>query len=135
MIVVDAGAFLEVLAHSAAGLVVQRLIGSDDARAPDLFDAEVFNRLVRAEKHGKLSRTDVDERLALLADAPIDRVPSANLLPAARQFTVSMSGHDALYVALAAVLDCPVATADSRLAKTAVEQFGVSVLQVPSSGR
>jgi predicted nucleic acid-binding protein len=135
MIVIDAGAFLEVLACSTAGLTVQRLIVADDARAPDLFDAEVFNRLVRAEKHGKLSRNDVDERLTVLADAPIDRVPTANLLPVARQFTASMSGYDALYVALAAVLDCPMATTDLRLAKTAVEQFDVSVLQLPTSGR
>jgi len=121
--------------RSPAGLTVERLIVADDASAPDLFDAEVFNRLVLAEKHGRLGSNDVDERLALLADAPIDRVSSTGLLAVARRFAVSMSGYDALYVALAAVLDCPVATTDGRLAKTAVEQFGLSVLQMPSSGR
>ena len=57
------------------------------------------------------------------------------LLAVARRFAVSVSGYDALYVALAAVLDCPVVTTDARLAKTAVQQFGLSVLQLPSSGR
>lgn len=135
MIVIDAGAFLEVLMRSPSGLVTERLIAADDASAPEVIDAEIFNRLVRAEKHGQLAAADADERLALLADAPIDRVSSTSLLAVARRFAVAMSGYDALYAALAAVLDCPLVTTDARLSRTAVEQFGLAVLAVPTSGR
>jgi len=37
--------------------------------APDLLDAEVFHRLVRAEQGGALQPVQLDERLALLYDA------------------------------------------------------------------
>jgi hypothetical protein len=41
------------------------------------------------------------EPLALLYDAPIERVPCRELLITARRFGTAMSGYDALYAALA----------------------------------
>jgi predicted nucleic acid-binding protein len=134
VIVIDAGAFLEVLLRSSAGLIVEPMF-DDDVLAPDLLDAEVFNRLVRAEQHNMLDSTAVDERIALLRDAPIDRVPCRDLLTAARAFAAALSGYDALYAALAATLACPLVTTDARLARTAAGQFGVVVTHVPTSGR
>jgi len=100
MIVIDASAFLEVLMRSTSGLAVEALL--EDTMAPDLLDAEVFHRLVRAEQGGALQPTQLDERLALLYDAPIERIPCRELLITARRFVTAMSGYDALYAALAA---------------------------------
>jgi predicted nucleic acid-binding protein len=52
VIVIDASAFLEVLLRSTYGLTVEALL--KDTMAPDLLDAEVFHRLVRAEQSGAL---------------------------------------------------------------------------------
>ncbi|MGH3765479.1 MAG: type II toxin-antitoxin system VapC family toxin [Pseudonocardiaceae bacterium] len=133
MIVIDAGAFLEVLMRSTSGLAVEALL--QDTTAPDLLDAEVFHRLVRAEQGGVLQPAQFDERLALLYDAPIERIPCRELLITARRFATAMSGYDALYAALAASLQCPLVTTDGCLARTATTQFGLTVTHVPTSGR
>lgn len=133
MIVIDASAFLEVLLRSPSGLTVEALLV--DTLVPDLLDAEVFHRLVRAERSGALAPMQLDERLELLYDAPIERVPCRELLPTARRFATAMSGYDALYAALAASLRCPLVTTDGRLARTATTQFGLTVTHVPTSGR
>ena len=119
--------------RSTSGLVVEALL--EDTMAPDLLDAEVFRRLVRAEQSGALQPRQLDERLALLYDAPIERVPCRELLTTARQFVTAMSGCDALYAALAASLPCPLVTTDERLARTATTQFGLTVTHVPTSSR
>jgi predicted nucleic acid-binding protein len=133
VIVIDASAFIEVLMRSASGLAVEALL--DDTMAPDLLDAEVFHRLARAEQGGALRPEQLDERLALLYDAPIERVACRELLPTARRFVTAMSGYDALYAALARSLRCPLVTTDGRLARTATAQFGLTVTHVPTSGR
>ncbi len=133
MIVIDASAFLEVLTRSTSGLAVEALL--EDTMAPDLLDAEVFRRLVRAEQGGALQPTQLDERLALLYDAPIHRVPCRELLTTASRFVAAMSGYDALYAALAGSLGCPLVTTDGRLARTATTQFNITVTHVPTSGR
>lgn len=119
--------------RSRSGLAVEALL--DDTMAPDLLDAEVFHRLVRAEQGGALQPAQLDERLALLCDAPIERVPCQELLTTARRFATSMSGYDALYAALAGSLQCPLVTTDGRLARTATTQFRLTVTHVPTSGR
>ena len=133
MIVIDASAFLEVLMRSTSGLTVEALL--EDTMAPDLLDAEVFHRLVRAEQGGALQPIQLDERLALLYDAPIERVPCRELLITARRFGTAMSGYDALYAALAGSLRCPLITTDGHLARTATTQFGLTVTHVPASFR
>jgi predicted nucleic acid-binding protein len=133
VIVIDASAFIEVLMRSASGLAVEALL--DDTMAPDLLDAEVFHRLARAEQDGALRPEQLDERLALLYDAPIERVSCRELLPTARRFVPAMFGYDALYAALAGSLRCPLVTTDGRLARTTTTQFGLTVTHVPTSGR
>lgn len=133
MIVIDASAFVEVLMRSTSGLAVEALL--EDTLAPDLLDAQVFYRLVRAEHGGALQPVQLDERLALLYDAPIERVPCRELLTVARRFVAAMSGYDALYAALAGSLRCPLVTTDGRLARTATTQFGLTVTHVPTGGR
>ena len=133
MIVIDARAFVEVLMRSTSGLAVEALL--EDTMAPDLLDAEVFHRLVRAEQGGALQSTQLNERLALLYDAPIERVPCRDLLTTARRYATAISGYDALYAALAGSLRCPLVTTDGRLARTATTQFGLTVTHVAASGR
>jgi predicted nucleic acid-binding protein len=133
VIVIDAGAFLEVLLRSASGVAVEALL--EDVMAPDLLDAEVLHRLVRAEQGGVLEPAQLGERVALLYDAPIERVACRELLTAACRFGTAMSGCDAFYAALAGGLRCPLVTTDGRLARIATTQFGLTVTYVPASVR
>jgi len=134
VIVIDASAFLEVLLGSKAGLTIEKML-DDDLLAPDLLDAEVFHQLVRAERRQVLSPIAAADRTRLLREAPIARIRCRELLVAARTFVAAVSGYDALYLALAATMECPLLTTDARLARTATGQFGVAVTHVPTSGR
>ncbi len=60
MIVVDAGAMLELLLRTDAGLKVEDLLASGGASAPDLLDADVFSGLIRARKRS-FAATAVDQ--------------------------------------------------------------------------
>ena len=135
MIVVDAGAMLELLLRTPAGAQVEEVLALGHAAAPDLVDTEVFSGLIRARKSARLSENELASRIELLRDADVERYPARDLLSTARSCAAAMSGYDALYAALATVLRCPVLTSDSRFAATAVDQLGISTICIPSSGR
>lgn len=135
MIVLDAGAFVEVLRGSAGGRTVGDLLKVHEAAVPHLFDAEVLAVLVRERKAGALAAVELAERVEVLRDARVERFPHGSLLAAAARLADALSGYDALYVALAVALDCPLVTADRRLAGTVTGQLGVATVQIPSSGR
>lgn len=135
MIVIDAGAMLELLLRTDAGAKVEDILTRGGVSAPDLLDAEVFSGLIRARKRAQLTESGLDMRLELLRDADVERYPARNLLSTARLCAAALSGYDALYAALAVVLRCPVLTTDSRFAATAVDQLGIATICVPSSRR
>lgn len=108
MRVVDAAAFFEVLLRSESGLAVERILEDDDnVFTPHLFDTEVFHRLVQAGKNGVLPSAQVVARLQVLLQAPFTRVEHSVLLHDAFEVSAALSGYDALYVALARQLRCP----------------------------
>lgn len=88
--------------------------------APHLIDAEVGNVLRRQERQGRLS---ADEALAgLRAGRALvhHRYPDAGpLAELAWTWRHNLSFYDALYVALAVLLDVPLVTADVRLSHVA----------------
>jgi len=131
VIVVDAGAMLELLLRTPAGAQVEEVLTLGHAAAPDLLDAEVFSSLIRARKSARFSENELASRVKLLRDADVERYPARDLLSTARSCAAALSGYDALY----AVLRCPVLTSDSRFAATAVDQLGISTICIPSSGR
>jgi predicted nucleic acid-binding protein len=104
VIVVDAGAMLELLLRTPAGAQVEEVLARGDAVAPDLVDAEVFSGLIRARKNARLSENELASRVELLRDADVERYPARDLLSAARSCAAALSGYAALYAALAAVL-------------------------------
>ena len=131
MIVVDAGALVEVVLRTDAGRRVRTVLLGDDAFAPDLLDAECLAVLTRAARRGLISGADLRERVDLVRTAVIERLSSRSLLPGALRFTAALSGYDALYAAAADALSCPLVTTDAGLAATAAGQFGLTVTHVP----
>jgi predicted nucleic acid-binding protein len=118
MIVVDASAVLEVLLRTpAAGVVEGRLFGpSQTLHVPHLLDVEVAQVVRRYAASGEI---DVERgRMALddLADLPLRRYPHDFLLPRVWDLRNNLTAYDAMYVALAEVLDAPLLTRDKRLA-------------------
>jgi predicted nucleic acid-binding protein len=119
MIVADASAVLEILLQRpAAETVAERLFRPRHAlHAPHLLDVEVAQVLRR---HVASRELDGERgRLALLdlADMPLRRHPHTMLLERVWDVRHTLSAYDAVYVALAELLDAPIVTCDRRLAE------------------
>lgn len=113
MIVVDASALIDVLvgAASATGR-----LADEELAAPHLLDAEVASVLRRQTLAGQMEPDQARSALDDLADLEIGRYSHGSLLDRAWQLRANVTVYDALYVALAEVLDVPLVTLDARLA-------------------
>lgn len=119
-LVVDATVVVAALVDSGTdGEWSETMLVSGPLSAPHLMPAEVANILRRAETAG-----DITTEVATLAEADLRRL-RVNLMPyepvAARAWELrrNVTMYDAWYVALAEVLDAPLATLDARLGRAA----------------
>ena len=132
MIVVDASVIANVIGddEAAGQLTRARFAAASAVSAPDLVDVETFSVLRRRWLAGDLSderfRGAVDDLLAL----PIIRFPIGPLMVRAFELRANITAYDAYYVALAEALDCPLITADRRLANVPMTTCTTEVLQL-----
>jgi len=115
-LVVDASAFVDFLLGNDVGEAVGRRMRGCALHAPAHIDAEVLSALGRLHRGGLLSAGDVGERLAALADAPVQRHELAPLLRGAWERRDTLRLVDSLYIELANRLGRRVLTTDQRLA-------------------
>lgn len=67
--------------------------------------------------NGSLTSTQALHALEDLVSLPLVVYPTASLLRRGWELRDNISAYDSCYVALAEALDCPLVTADKRLAK------------------
>jgi predicted nucleic acid-binding protein len=117
--VVDASAVVKALAYqNAIGEAANQRLTEATCHAPHLVDAEVGHVLRRAERRGEISTETARTLLAALPAVVDRRYPHTGLFAElAWEFRHTITFYDALYVALATVLDLPLLTTDVRLAK------------------
>jgi predicted nucleic acid-binding protein len=113
--VIDAGALLELLLRTMRAESVQAVVADRQLVAPAVIDAEVLSALRGLERvsgvtAGRAALAIVDLRLA-----PVERHPLEPLLDRAWGLRNQLNAYDALYVALAIELDCPLVTTDDRI--------------------
>lgn len=130
MTVLDASALLELLLGRPAGEPVAALLSRRDPElaAPHLLDAEVAQVVRRYAARGDLSATVAVALVDDLLELPIVRYPHAPLLRRAFELRENATVYDALYLALAEGLDCPLLTADGALATVPACRAVVQVL-------
>ena len=132
MIVVDASVIANVVGddEAAGQLARARLAAASAVSVPDLVDVETVSVLRRRWLAGDLSderfRGAVDDLLAL----PITRFPVGPFMVRAFELRANITAYDACYVALAEALDCPLITADRRLANAPLTTCTTEVLQL-----
>jgi predicted nucleic acid-binding protein len=116
VIVVDASAVVEYLVREPRNdALVERVVG-DRSHAPHLLDVEVAHALRGFVLRGELTAIRASEALSDAAELTIERYPHVLLLRRAWELRDSMSTYDAVYVALAELLQAPLVTCDSRVA-------------------
>jgi predicted nucleic acid-binding protein len=132
VLVVDASIALtwcfedEVTAETEA---IRTRVDSEGAIVPGLWRLEVANTLLLAERRGRIDRSDVEQRLELLAalpisiDADIRAWTDTLLLARAERLTL----YDAAYLELAIRQDVELATLDRDL-RRAARKMGVAIV-------
>lgn len=132
MIVVDASAVIDVLVPERADpTLTERLRGDGNLHAPHLVDVEVTHALRRLVASGELSSDRASDARVDAAELRIQRYPHRPLLERAWELRNYLSVYDAVYVALAELLEAPLVTCDARLARAsghtaAIELFSSS---------
>jgi len=111
-------------ASAQVNLLVGEISDSDRARfdeelaAPDVFLVEVASGLRRLVLRGLLSADRAGTMVAELVHAPVELVPSRELVERAFEMRGAIAVADACYVALAEARECALVTSDRRLART-----------------
>ncbi len=121
MIVIDASALVEALLGMPASEQVEEwLFGSREAvHAPHLIDAEIAQVVRRYASRGYISAETGHSAMIDLMDLQLLRHRHDFLLPRVWELRNNLTAYDAVYVALAEVLDAPLITRDRRIAGAA----------------
>lgn len=104
-----------------------RLLG-EQITAPDLIDLEVASVFRRQLLAGDLDVRRAQLALTDLIAFPIRRVPHRRLLTRCWDLRANLTVYDAVYVALAELLDLPLITGDGRLSRAPGLRCQVEVL-------
>ena len=119
MIVLDASALVELVLDTPTGRVVATRI-ADPAlglHIPHLADVEVAQALRRYAMDGEVEPKEAGLALEDFRALDLQRHAHEPLLNRVWQLRQNLSAYDAVYVALAEVLDTTVLTCDGRLAR------------------
>ncbi len=119
MIVVDASAVIDMLLQSEKGKkVADRILDPDETlHVPHLIEIEVTQVLRRFMLAGELTEARGRDALSDLTDLPLIRYPHTEFLQRVWDMRSSLSAYDAVYVALAEVLEAPLVTTDGKLSR------------------
>ena len=116
--VVDASVIVKwVLAEADSDAALE--LGRYRLVAPDLLDTECASVLWKAARRGDLLPAEATERVALIGEAAIERLPGSVLLPGAMRHALRL-GHPVygcLYLEAALWTGLPLVTADRRLGR------------------
>lgn len=113
MIVVDASAAVTALLTDGESRA--HLAGTALA-SPHLVDSEVAHALRGQVRRGVLDAPTARDALDRWARLGLDRIPAVGFLGRIFDLRDDLSADDATYVAVAEALECPLLTADARLA-------------------
>jgi len=123
MPVVDASVLVELLNDGRHADVADERLNSEEHTlwAPHLIDAEIGHALRRSVLLGEVSAEAAGSALWEVDALPIERVKHDHLMHVAWGLRDNFSFYDALYVALALMLDEPLLTFDARLSRSGVD--------------
>ena len=130
MIVLDASAAIEWLLKSPAGTKIDKRIfsRSESLHAPHLLDIEVAQVLRRYVREKTITAQRGQEALEDLAALPLERYPHDFLIPRVWELRATLTAYDAVYVALAELLDAPLLTCDRKIASASGHSANVEVV-------
>ena len=132
MIVLDASAVVELLLNTATGQAVAKRMADPaiGVHVPHLVDVEVVQALRRLASLGDLTAVEAQTAIDDLRSLDLQRHAHEPLLDRVWELRRNLSAYDAVYVALAEVLDTTVVTCDGRLARAPRAAERVELIRV-----
>ena len=130
MIILDASAAIEWLIRTQTGIKIDKRIFSPQVplHAPHLLDVEVAQVLRRYVRDKTITPQRGQEALEDLGDLPLNRYPHDFLIPRVWELRATLTAYDAIYVALAELLDAPLLTCDGRIASAPGHHANIDVI-------
>jgi len=125
VIVVDSSAAVEALRGDR---VAREFLSSMRAFAPHLIDAEVAHAVRGMSLGGLVTHHDGQRMISAWPRLGVVRFAMHPLLARAWELRANLSAYDAIYVALAEELRCPLVTADARIRRASGVTCEVTVL-------
>jgi predicted nucleic acid-binding protein len=117
VLVVDASVLAPAIVDAGTdGDTIRARLRGESIAGPDLLRIEVLAVIRKQLIAGALTATQADDAVEDLLDLPVSVFPSAPLLRRAWALRDNVMAYDACYAVLAEALDCPLLTADTRLA-------------------
>jgi len=117
-LVVDASTVVAALIDSGDdGRWAEHQLASERLVAPELLHVEVAHVLSGAERRGHIDATSAALAFATMGRLPVKLVPFAACADRVWELRSNVTAYDACYVALAEVLDAPLATLDLKLTR------------------
>ena len=98
------------------------------ASLPHLLDVEVAQVLRRYIRDKTFAAQRGREALEDLGDLPLNRYPHDFLIPRVWELRATLTAYDAVYVALAELLDAPLLTCDGKIASAPGHHASVEVI-------
>jgi predicted nucleic acid-binding protein len=119
VIVLDNSALVEGLVAQSPSKALLTMISSEQLHVPHLLDYE-FNNTLRGLVLGKKISSPRAEGARLVKQSlSLTRHPDQVTGGRAWDLRGNLNAYDAAYVALAEILDCPLVTADEKIARVA----------------
>jgi predicted nucleic acid-binding protein len=130
VIVVDASAVIEWLLWTSRGIRIDQRLFSKQVtlHAPHLLDVEVAQVLRRYARDGIITVQRGQEALEDLSDLSLHRYPHDFLMPRVWELRPNLTAYDAVYVALAEVVNAPLVTCDAKIASAPGHHAFVEVI-------
>lgn len=129
MTVLDTSAAIDyLLADGVAEQVAELLSQAGPAAAPDLLVFEVLAVLRRDLARGELTDSRARGAVDDLGDLAVELFPTLALRARAFELRHNLTVADAMFVALAELLDEPLATKDTALARSASTHSDIDVI-------
>ena len=118
MIVLDSSAVVEwLLGLPLADEVADRIMAADSLHVPALLDVEVAQVVRRYAASSEITAQTGERALAALAELDAVRYTHELLLPLIWKLRDNLTAYDAAFAALAAALNAPLVTLDTRIGR------------------
>ena len=128
--VVDASVLVDAfVGRGARGVAAATALADfEHLAAPDILDVECISAWWGLVRGGHLASAEVSSLARRLIAAPIERLPTWPLGERLVECSGSVTAYDAAYLVLAELLDAPLLTADTRLARARASRCEVRVV-------